>query len=82
MPHGNCKEISHPLNSGVEKCPCSQTFDFASERDWDMKLRMHHKFRSMPAEGSKQIRIPKKAMTLREQQHNQAERIRRVDKKH
>ena len=48
MPHSNFKERSHPFNSGAGKCPCSQTFDFASERDMNMKLRMHHKFCSKP----------------------------------
>ena len=75
MPHSTFKERSHPFNSGAGKCPCSQTFDFASERDWDMKLRMHHKFCPKPPEGSKHIRAPKKAPTLREQQLNEAERI-------
>ena len=43
-----------------------------------MKFRMHRKFCYKSAEGSKQIRMPKKAMTLKELQHNEAERMRRV----
>ena len=68
MPHSTFKERSHMLNSGVGKCPCGQTFDYTSERDLNMKLRMHCKFCSKPVEGSQQIRKPKKVMTLKEQQ--------------
>ena len=49
--------------------------DFASERDWYMKLGMHRKFYSKPAEGSKHVRTPKKATMLREQPLNEAEKI-------
>ena len=38
MPHSNFKERSYPFNSGVLTCPCGQTFDFASERDMNIKL--------------------------------------------
>ena len=66
MPHSNLKEILLLLNLGIGKCPCGQTFCFASERDLDMKLRMHHKFCSELVEDFKEVMIPKKAMTLRE----------------
>ena len=78
MPHNNFKERSHLFNSGVGKCSCSQTFDYISERDRDMKLRMHRKFCPKLAEGSKQIRRPNKTMTLKERQHNYVKRMRRV----
>ena len=32
------------LASGTSRCSCSQTFEHESDRDWDMKLRMHKKF--------------------------------------
>ena len=80
MPHSNFKERSHTFNSGVGMCPYVQTFDFVSEGDWDMKFQMHRDFCSKLAEGSKHIRTPKKAVMLKEQQNNDAERIQRVHK--
>ena len=38
MSHSNFKERFHAFNTGAEKCSCSQTFDYASERDMKMKL--------------------------------------------
>ena len=78
MPHSNFKERSHALNTGVGKCSCGQTFDYASERDMKMKLRMHLKFCSKPPVGFDKIRIPKKATTLKEHDSYEAERIRKV----
>ena len=76
MPHSNFKVRSQAFNTGVGKCSCGQTLDFASERDMVMKLRMHHKFcSSLPVRFNK-MGVPKKAMTMREQQLNEAERIR------
>ena len=75
MPHSNFKVRSHHFNSGIGKCSCGQTFDFASEKDMKMKIRMHHKFCSKLPEVSKKVRIPKKAMMLRDLQHNEAEKI-------
>ena len=82
MPHSNFKERSHLLNSRIGKCPCGLTFDFTSERDMNMKLRMHRKFCSKPPKSSEQIRMPKKAMMLREKQLNEAERMRKVHDHH
>ena len=78
MPHSNFKERSQEFNTGVEKCPCGQTFEYTSERDMKMKLRMQHRFCSNPAVAFAKIGIPKKAMTLREQQMNEAERMHKV----
>ena len=78
MPHSNFKERSQEFNRGVGKCPCGQTFKYTSERDMKMKLRMHHRFCSNPPVAFDKIGIPKKAMTLREQQLNEAERICKV----
>ena len=78
MPHSNFKERYFTLNTGVGKCSCGQTYDFASERDINMTLRMHRKFCSKPPKCSEQIRMPNKAMTLREPQLNEAEMVPRV----
>ena len=78
MPHSNFKERSHQFNLGIGKCPCGQTFKYTSERDMKMKLRMGRRFCSNPPVAFDKIGIPKKAMTLREQQLNEAERIRKV----
>ena len=78
MPHSNFKERSQEFNTGEGKCPCSQTFEYTSERDMKMKLRIHCRFCSNPPKGFNKIGIPKKATTLREQQLNEAERIRKV----
>ena len=43
-----------------------------------MKLRMHSRFCSKPPVGFDKITVPKKACTTREQQLNEAERIRLV----
>ena len=82
MPHSSFKDRSHSLNLGIGKCSCGQTFDFASKKDIDMKLRMYHEICRNPPEASKPIRIPKKAMMLREKQLNEAERMRRVHERH
>ena len=78
MPHSNFKERSQEFNTEVGKCPCVQTFEYTSERNMKMKLRMHRRFSSNPPKGFNKIGIPKKATTLREQQLNEAERIRKV----
>ena len=44
MPHSDFKERHFTVSSGVGKCPCGQTFDFESEKDMNLKLRMHPKF--------------------------------------
>ena len=78
MPHSNFKERSQEFNTGVGKCPCGQTFKYTSEGDMKMKLRMHRIFCSSPPKGFDKIGIPGKTTTLREQQLNEAERIRKV----
>ena len=78
MPHSNFKERSQKFNTGVGKCPCGQTFENTSERDMKMKLRMHCRFCSNPPKGFNKIGIPKKATTLREQQLNEPERMKKV----
>ena len=75
MPHSNFEKRYHSLNSGIGKCSCGQTFNFTSEKDVNMKLQMHSKFCSDQPEASKSVRIPKKAMMLREKQHYEDEII-------
>ena len=71
MPHSNFKERSRAFNTGVGKCSCSQTFDYTSERDMKMKLRMRLKFCSKPPVAFDMIGIPKIAMTLKECYNNE-----------
>ena len=78
MPHSNFKDRSYEFNSGIGKCPCFQTFEYTSERDMKMKLRMHRRFCSNPSKDFDKIGIPKKATTLREQQLAEAERMHKV----
>ena len=78
MPHSNFKWRATEFSSGVGNCCCGQTFGFASERDMKVKLRMHLKFCSKPPNGFDKVRVPKKACTMREQQLNEAERMRSV----
>ena len=78
IPHSNFKERSQEFNIGVGNCPCGQTFEYTSERDMKMKLRMCCRFCSNPPKSFDNIGILKKAMTLREQQLNEAERMHKV----
>ena len=75
------RDLTH-LTQELGKCFCGQTFDFASEKDMNMKLQMHCKFCSKPPKSSKPVRMPKKAMTLREKQHYEVEMMRRVHEHH
>ena len=78
MPHSNFKDKAYAFNTGVGKCSCGKTFEYASERDMKMKLRMHLRFSSNPPVAFDKIRVPKKATTLREQQLAEAERMHKV----
>ena len=66
------------FSSGIGKCPCGQTFDYASERDRKMKFRLHLKFCSNPPKGFDEIRVSKKATMLNKHQNNESERMRKV----
>ena len=78
MPHSNFKEKSHQFYLGIGKCPYGQTFEYTSERDMKMKLQMHRRFCSNPPVAFDKIGVPKKSCMLREQQLNEAEKIRKV----
>ena len=78
MPHSSFKRKATEFEAVVGKCPCGQTFECASERELAMKRRMHHRFCFYPPEAFNKIGIPKKACTMREQQLNETEKIRKV----
>ena len=78
MPHCSFKKKVTDTGAGVGRCPCGQTFECTSERELAMKHRIHHRFCSNPPLAFNKIGIPKKAATLREQQLNEVERIRKV----
>ena len=78
MPHSNFKRKATEFEAGVGRCSCGETFECASERELSMKRRMHHRFCSNLPVVFDKIKVPKKAYTMREQQLNEAERIRKV----
>ena len=78
MPYSNFIERSRIFSLGVGRCSCGQTLDFTSERDIKMKLQTHLKFCSNPPKSFDKIRVPKNACIMREQQLNEAERMRKV----
>ena len=80
MPHSNFKRKATEYEAGVGRCSCGQTFECASERELAMKCRMHCRFCSNPPVAFEKIKIKvsKKACAMREQQLNEAERMRKV----
>ena len=77
MPHSNFKRKATEFEPGG-RCSSGQSFECASDRELAMKRRMHLRFCSNPAVAFDKISVPKKACTIREQQLNEAERIRKV----
>ena len=78
MPHSSFKRKVTDNGAGVGRCPCGQTFECASKQELAMKHRIHHRFCSNPPLAFNKIGILKKACMMREQQLNEAERIRKV----
>ena len=78
MPHSSFKKKITDNGAGVGRCPCGQTFECASNQELAMKFRIHCRFCSNPLLVYNKIGIPKAACTMREQQLNEAERIRKV----
>ena len=78
MPLSSFKRTATEFGAGVGRCPCGQTFECASERELAIKRRIHHRFCSNRPLAFNKIGILKDACTLREQQLNEAERIRKV----
>ena len=80
MPHSTFKGQVTQMESGKLKCPCGQTFTFASERDRKMKMRLHDKSCDK-GPSLKTMKRPRKAMTLKEYESMKAERRREFNKK-
>ena len=78
MPLSNFKRKATDNGPGVGRCSCGQTFECSSEPELAMKRRMHRRFCSNRPVAFNKISVPKKAFTMREQQLNEAERIRKV----
>ena len=78
MPHSSFKRKVTDNGAGVGRYPCGQTFECASERELGMKGRIHCRFCSNPPLAFNKIGNPKKACTMREQQLDEAERIKKV----
>ena len=78
MSHSGFKRKATEFGAGVGRCPCGQTFEYTSKRDMKMKLQIHRRFCFNPSVAFNKIRVPKKACMLREQQLNEAERMRKV----
>ena len=78
MPHSTFKQMPHESNTGVSKCSCGQTFDFSSNRDMELKRRLHRKFCKRPPIGKQKIGIPMKATTFMEHQAGTTMRRREV----
>ena len=78
MPHSNFKQMPHESNTGVSKCSCGQTFDFSSNRDMELKHRLHRRFCKRPPIGKQKIGIPMKATTFMEHQTGTTMRRREV----
>ena len=78
MLHSSFKRKATEFEAGVGRCSCGQTFECASERELAMKHRMHRRFCSNPPVAFDKIGISKKAATLREQQLNEYERMKKV----
>ena len=74
MTHSNFKRKATEFEAGVGRCSCGQTFECASERE----LAIHCRFCSNPPVAFDKIKVSKKACTMREQQLNEAERMRKV----
>ena len=77
MPHSNFKDKAYAFNTGVEKCSCGKAFEYASERNMKNEASNASQVLSNPPAAFDKIRVSKKAMTLREQQLAEAERMKK-----
>ena len=82
MPHSNFKDKTYALGLGLRNCSCGQTFGYASERERELKIRLHRKFCSNPPKGTYEIGVStrplEKATTLKEYYKNEAEETRKL----
>ena len=82
MHHSKFKVKFDIVSTWLGKCSCGQTLCFTSEKDMNMKLRMHAKFCSKPSKSFEWIGVLNKAVTLRERQLIESERTQRVHEHH
>ena len=69
MPHSKFKE--RPVfdnNEGSLKCTCSQVLGYKSKREEKIKFRLHYKNCRNPPEGFETIKLPRKGLTIMEQE--------------
>ena len=83
MPHSSHKYKGYDLGFGLRNCSCGQTFGCASERELEMKIRIHRKFCSNPPKGEYIIGVSKdnpvvKSKTLKEHYKNETEEKRKL----
>ena len=78
MPHNKSKYKPIGLDSGASKCSCSRTFKYKSERDPNMKLQLYHKVCTKLLESFEKVSEPEKAITLKEVQQDEVERVKRT----
>ena len=74
MPHSNLKARAIFFDAGTCKCPCSQTFNYELESELNMKIQLHKKSCDKWLPDASFTKDPRKAMTLKEFQHLEAER--------
>ena len=68
MPHSKFRMRTVPLKSGFIKCPCGYVYEYGTERDMKMKLRMHLKICTNSLESCEKFEAPRKPMMMEEQQ--------------
>ena len=83
MPHSSLKYKGYDLGFGFRNCSCGQTFGYGSERELEMKIRLHRKFCSNPPKGECIIGVSKnypieKAKKLKEHYKNEVEETRKL----
>ena len=83
MPHSNFKYKPYALGLGVRNCSCGQSFGYASERDWELKIRLHHMFCFKTPKGTYETGVSKarpveKATTSKEYYDNESKEIREL----
>ena len=66
------------LESGARRCTCGQIFKFGSQRELDMRCRLHLRFCTIPPIGTIEGGVSRGEFTIKEQMVNQAERMFKV----
>ena len=65
------------LDSGVNRCPCGQTFKNRMQRDFKMKLQMHLKFCPNPPEGISEFEVRMKPFIYEDSLRHETEQYRK-----